>query len=796
MAPGVLTAVGPQVVTEPWIWAIGIVLIAVGLGTAGLRPAWIVRHAGVVVGVLGLLSVAALVALVDVRVPTLRIAIDPSEEPMLPAAAPTRPIYAEAIRNFGDDDLFVIAMHTRRVFTADNLLTLRRIGNEIRRLPGVRGAESVVETTAYKYDARADVVDVGMLIDEIPESPIRLASLRVRATMDRIFPKTIISRNATTAAINVSFRTMTDGEFVEAELDEKIRAIVDTEANPDREFFVTGRKHIKARAYRLMVRDLVQLIPLAVIVGAAVGWIVSGSLRAAVVPVGASLMATLWVFGALAYQARPLNLITIVLGPMLICVGSVYGVHVMARFDAFLAEYRDRQRAALECLRYTFTPVLIAGLTTCIGFSALLISDTPAIAELGGLSVLGVMATTLISVTGIPALLSRLPARSPGDAGESVVMRRLLVPLLDRTAAFTTRRPRAAVLAWGVLVIGAVVMIPRTVVDTDYLTFFDRQSPERRDFAAISDLIVGAVPIYVTLASPTGGAFREPGHLRAVERLQQRIDALPGVSATLSVVDLVEVLNRVVEKGDPQAERIPDTRGEVADILFLIPKNKLRRFANADHSRVNIVVRTGTSGSAAILALERRLHEAVAATDLPPDVTVEVTGNAIVVNNAADGVARDQVTSVGVAAIAIFLLITAVFRSARLGMLAMIPNIVPVLMFFGLLGAGVAVLSLPTSLIGCIALGIAIDDTAHFLVAYRTRRRGGASPEDAATYCIRTLGRPIVTTSLMLIGGFLVLYFSKFATLREFGYLSSITMLICLAADLVLLPALLLRARA
>ena len=102
----------------------------------------------------------------------------------------------------------------------------------------------------------------------------------------------------------------------------------------------------------------------------------------------------------------------------------------------------------------------------------------------------------------------------------------------------------------------------------------------------------------------------------------------------------------------------------------------------------------------------------------------------------------------------------------------------------------------PTSLIGCIALGIAIDDTMHFLVAYQRQRSQGASPEVAVRHCIRQVGRPIVMTSIMLVVGFLVILASGFGTLREFGYLTALTMAICLTTDLILLPALLVRLRA
>ena len=126
----------------------------------------------------------------------------------------------------------------------------------------------------------------------------------------------------------------------------------------------------------------------------------------------------------------------------------------------------------------------------------------------------------------------------------------------------------------------------------------------------------------------------------------------------------------------------------------------------------------------------------------------------------------------------------------------MIPNIVPVLLFFGVLGAGAAPLSIATALIGSIALGIAIDDTVHYLVAYHRTRGQGIEPDRAALDCVLKVGRPIAITTIMIFVGFLSLLVSNFVPLREFGYLTSTTMAICLFTDLMLLPSLLVSMKA
>jgi predicted RND superfamily exporter protein len=283
--------------------------------------------------------------------------------------------------------------------------------------------------------------------------------------------------------------------------------------------------------------------------------------------------------------------------------------------------------------------------------------------------------------------------------------------------------------------------------------------------------------------------------LRSVEELERRLAALPGVGRTLSLLDGVRSLNRAIEAGDPAEQRIPDSREAVTELLFMFPKGDLLRFSTIDQSALNVVVRTGQVGSAAMRDLTRRIDAELASGVVPASVEAEVTGHAVLLNRAADGVARSQPRSVALAALAIFVLLAAGLRSLRLGLVAMLPNVVPILIFFGALGLGAAPLSLPTSLIGSVALGIAIDATAHYLVRYRNERRAGASAAEAVARTELGVGRPVAIAAAMLACGFFAVAASEFATLRQFGVLTAFTMITCAATDLLLLPAILVRWR-
>jgi predicted RND superfamily exporter protein len=775
-------------------------LLAAGLVFAARRPRRVVEHARAVLLLVLLVSAAALVTLVRLDPPGLRLEIDPSTEPMLPVHDPAKDAYREAVRDFGDDEVYVIAMETADVFTAESLSALRRTGDRIAKLPEVRDVRSLARVTSFRWVPAEEWIEVRPLIEEVPSAPAALAELRERVLADPLLRRTLVSEDGRTAALNVSFRKMSDREFIAADLDGRIRRILDDEAQGGRRFHVAGRPHVKSRVYHLMLRDLALLVPLGVLGLALVLTLCLGSWRGVVLPLGSVLVATLWTFAAIALLGRPLTILTVILAPNLISIGSVYGVHLVTRYEEEAGECESSPAAALRCLEHVTTPVLISGLTTVIGFGALLVTDVPSVFELGAFSVLGVACVTLLTATAVPAALALLPlparAARPGPVRRASARIQGAFDLVLRTFNhFSTRHSRGVIVLWLLLAFAAAALVPRLRIDTDYLSFFDVHSRVRRDFEAVNRLLAGAVPIYVVIDGDADGSLREPAALAAIERLEQAVEELPGVTHAASIVDLLKVLNRAVEAGDPAQERIPDSRQGVAELLQLVPKGDAHRLLTTDHARANLVVRTGTVGSEAVLGLAAALERSVAEAGLPPPLAGSVTGNAILLSRSADGIANGQMQAVCLAAGSIFLLILAGLRSLPLAVIAMIPNVLPVLLFFGLLGAGLAPLSLPTSLIGSVALGIAIDDTVHYIVRYRAERMAGRAPDEASRRASHSVGTAIVTACAMLVVGYSIVALSGFATLREFGLLSAGTMLLCLLTDLILLPALLVRWR-
>ncbi len=364
-------------------------LLGTGVAVAALRPHWVVRWPRSVLALLLAISGVAAVGLIRLDPPSLRVALDPSTEPLLPENDPGQALYRQAVRDFGDDEIYVVVLECDEVFTTSCLSKVEEISAPVARMREVRSLTSLMDATSFRYVPEEDWIEVRPLIDDIPEDAGLLADLRERALSDPVYRRTIVSEDSRAAAINIRFRSMTDAQLIDAQLDARVREIVERESGGNR-FYISGRPHFKTHVYEGMVRDLYRLVPYGLAAMALVLGLTTGSLHGVLLPLATALLSILWTFAGVAWLERSLTLLTVLLAPSLLAIGSVYAVHVLSRYEEALAEGWEAADAVLECQRHMVIPVSIAGGTTIIGFAALLITDVPAVFELGAFAMLGI----------------------------------------------------------------------------------------------------------------------------------------------------------------------------------------------------------------------------------------------------------------------------------------------------------------------------------------------------------------------------------------------------------------------
>ena len=754
---------------------------------------WLVAHPLVV-----LLANLAVTVLLGVF--ALQIRIENSLESVLPAGDPAVEYYANVRDVFGSDDVAVVGVRCADLLTPATIAKLGQVTDALAKLPGVERVLSLTNSV----DPAKDVVTPPRLLPRIPPTPEDLAALKKRLDDVPLYRQNLVASDWKGTAINVFFKNLSDAQYADLDLDRKIRDVLVQASGPER-FYYTGAAHVKLAAVELMRRDLGVFTPIALGIVLVVLWLSFKTVRGVALPIITVTTALVWTLGIMVLAGKAITLGTFILPPLLLVVGSSYAIHVMARYYEQVWGEAPRDSLVVRAFERVWVPLVISATTTAIGFGALMVNRITAIWDLGLFAVVGVVCLTVASLTIIPAALQLLPfelrTRESGKTSPRVELRLQVVGQV----AYRSRR----LILWVAALVAIVALAGTRLirVDSDFLYSFEPDSPVRVENEAINHEIVGSNPFYIVIGGAAPETMKRWEVLKLVKDLQAFIATLPGVTSSISLVDYLELLQSGLDAGGSgdlvvdkdgniiaadQAKSFWEDKSRLDPVLKLVATSPetFRGVVTRDFSTSNILVRTNLSGSRAIEATLDRIRAWVA-EHVPAEVPVRLTGMLVLMSGTTSDIVRGQIESLTLALGVIFVVMSLMFLSVKIGFLAILPNVLPILVFFGVMGWLGILLNLGTSLIAAIALGIAVDSTIHYMARLNLELQGETDQAAALVRTVRTVGAPIVDTTVALALGFLSFAFSSFVPIKNFGVLAGITMATSLGTNLVLLPALL-----
>jgi hypothetical protein len=627
-----------------------------------------------------------------------------------------------------------------------------------------------------------------------------MEELRQKLVSNPIYLKNLVSLDGKATAIMIYFlESISEDEFVRRGVDEKIQAIVDQEQRPE-QLYYTGLPHFKAYSAKTMTQDLRDMLPVTLLLVMGVLFLCFRSVRGVLLPTVTVITSVIWILGVMVLFGSSLSLGNVMLPVLVLVIGTAYSLHVMAEYYELARPGRPVDEVVLETLGSVAAPVLIAASMTFLGFFSQIVTQIVSVREMGIYSSVGIIFSAVLALTMVPALLALLPmpARQGEDfsPGLSAALRRLVQGEI---------RHRYAVLVGAfVLALLSAWPIPSIQVGSNFLSVFRENHPIRQAADTVGRHLAGTLGFYVVIDGSTQDLMKQWDTLRRIKDLQLYLDSLPGVDKTISFVDFVEAVDNALQSLPPEEGADapppekkttfwdnPDQLPDALQMIFLAPTMFSGFVNHPTYSRSNILVRTSLSRPSEIAALVAKIH-AFAREHFPPaELNARPTGNLILYTRTVGGLISGEVQSLALTGGVIFIVMVVMFLSIRVGIIGMIPNLYPILVLFGLMGATGVILSITTSIIASIALGLAVDDTIHIMHKLSTEVRTTADQEEALLDCLGTVGKPTFYVSLLFFLGFLTLCFSTFVTVQEFGFLSAVTILVGLASEVVLLPALL-----
>ncbi|NNG12806.1 MAG: MMPL family transporter [Halobacteria archaeon] len=666
--------------------------------------------------------------------------------------------------------------------------TLERVDRMTGRISAIDAVHHVVSlTNALDIRAIEDDLDIAPFIENIADEDADFTAMRQRVLANPVYRGSLVSDEGDTTALIVYFHDISDSEFLSQGIHDEIVAIIEEEKGDD-DVWLTGAPHFKVSLMKTLIHELIWTPPMVAVVLAIILALSFRSMLGVVVPlltVAAGVVITLGVIAGLGYS---LSMISVLVPPLLMILGLSYSVHVVSEYHQEHAAGGDKNTLVRSTLKQVMLPVVLTGLTTTAGFIALIVNPIAAVKEFGIFAVIGVIIITLLSITLTPALLKHLDWLGAGTPRNTQTGTPLFERFVDRIAVFDLNQRTRIFTLFGVVFAFALLGMTNIKVSTDFMASFPEDSEIRTGFNVVNEKLGGANPLYIVVEGTQPNIFKEPANLEIIRELQDWLVSQPDIGGTTSIADYLMLVNQAFHDNDPAFYSIPDNRRLVTQLIFLSSNDELDRLVDTRYQTTNIVLRSKVFSSEDMSALIDRVNARL--QQLPEHLTATLTGNPVLINKTLASIVVGQAKSVGLALLIVYVILAFMFMSMRIGLVALIPNVIPVAIYFGSLGFFGISLNPGTSLIAPMVLGIAIDDTIHYFSRFNHEVKRFADDRKATLAALKAVGRPVTYTSIGLCLGFLVLMTSELSMQVQVGIMASYALAMAWLGDFLLTPAL------
>ena len=730
---------------------------------------------------------------------------------------------------FGLDDRTVVALEPKEVFDLEFLATLRELHRRIEdEMPRVEEVLSLVN--ARDTRGEGDELIVEDLLEDWPENEADLAALREKVLANPTYRNTLISEDARYTVILVRLETYSslDAEIdvmegfeaegtdsserpaaylTGGENDLFVSALYDLVAeyeSADLTIRLAGEGVLGHRATLISSRDTVIFFGLSMLIIVGVLYILFRRIAAATLPLLVVTVSVGSTFGAMAALGIPFSIPTQIIPNFLIAVGVCDSVHILTIFYQAVDRGERREDAIVHALGHSGLAVVLTSLTTAGGLFSFIAAEITPVARLGMIAPIGVMLTLLFTVTLLPALLAVTPASvrvrkpaSPSRAADGAAEVGLLTRGLVATGMKVVERPKTVLALTSVLVLVSASGVAQLRFSHHPMDWLLPDDPVRVAVARMDAVLKGISPVEILIDTGRENGLYDPEFLRGLEEVIRHALALREgpvpVGTATSVVDIVKEINQALNGNDPAAYRIPGERALVAQELLLFENSgsdDLLQVTDSLFQTARLTLRVPLVDAfhyGPFLAdLDAKLKDT-----FDPNVGVEITGATVLGNRAFSVVLTSLVRSYALALLIITPLMILMIGSLRLGLMSMIPNLLPVYVTLALMGWLDIPLSITTLLMGSIIIGLAVDDTIHFLHKFDRYHRDCGDARQAVRKTLETTGTALLTTSLVLVFGFGIFYVGSMTGIVLFGVLASFGTAVAFLADILVSPALL-----
>jgi hydrophobe/amphiphile efflux-3 (HAE3) family protein len=701
----------------------------------------------------------------------------------IPDSDPVAKMYKDIGKEFGGNDMGMIVLETDNVFTTDLLEHVKQITDSLKITEGISTVTSITNVLDIKSTDFG--LEIGTLVDEyeLPTEKAQLDSLRDYVYSKEMYKGSIVSTDQTATLVLFTLLEDADKQAVAKEVKQKIK-----ELNLPEKLYFGGLPMMMNDITYLIVADMVWLIPIVFLLIAFILFLSFHSLRGVILPLLTAGLAVIWTLGILSLTGYKLTIISNVIPIILLAVGSAYTIHVINSIN--LIGGQDRKQALKKALSYIIVPVILASVTTAVGFISFVFGAyLTMIKDFGIFTSLGTLIALVLSIFFVPAVISAFSMyKSPkrmkrnGEENKGFILERILKPVVN----ILFKHPKYTLAVWGIVILISLVggyFIETSVNMADY---FKKDNPTRIAEDIMQQKFGGSMPVYVVFH----GDMQSPEVLKLMKETGDFMESDPNIEVTQSVADLVEQMNNAMGEG----EIIPDARDKIEQLWFLLDGQDIMPQLVSDELDKGIIQSKFASVATNDIEAFNEGMKSFIAENSTENCQIELTGMPPIYVKLNKSLVNSQLSSLVIALLMVLLIVGLILRSALKGLFATIPVIATIIVLFGFMGLTGIPLDIATVLVASIALGIGIDYSIHIITGFNYRLEESGDVQKAIEETIMTSGKAIVINVTSVSAGFLVLMFSQLVPLQNFGLLVAISMFGSGFGALTLLPVVLILA--
>lgn len=781
----------------------------------------------------------------------LRLRAEADVTKMLPEGDPGLAVMALVDSEFGGSDEVAVVVESQDLFTRQTLGALDSLTEALGRIPGVsevqglttlqdvrgeegaRGKEDEAKSQEPKGKGQGEErsgadgatsqeskakgqseesseedggeIVIARVIDSVPQDPARLAALRQQVLADDRYAGTLVSTDGTSALLLVRLSPGSAREKVVTDIERVVG-----QSSLSRQVSLSGSPAMMKYMRDWMAADMARLLPLVVLVLVLVLLVAFRNWYGVLLPLAAVLIALVWTLGLIGLFRQPITIVMAVLPPVLVSVGSAYGIHIVERWESERRKGSDARTAVRTAVGNTGLPVFLAMATTVAGFGSNFVMKIVSIRAFAIFSALGILFSFVLALVFVPAALALVrrggveglrgeedeaksqEAKANGQGEErsgegrsgklearaqNAETERRRGRWFGTWGEWVHRHPWLVILAAAILTALSLVAAQRVHPETDFVSYFKPGSGPTRAARIVNERFGGMMQFEFLVS----GDICDTAVLGAMERFETALKQVPHVTKVYSITDVLRSTNKAFNSGRPEFDRLPDSRDAVAQYLLLLSfsgSDFLSRLITSDYQVARITARFDRQESGEI-ALAMQQVRAAMAEHFPKGgpAVVRVGGMPMAVLALHENIQRNQTWSVVTALVAVFLLVAVLFGSVRLGLAALLPILFTLALSFGVMGAAGIQVDVVTALLGSIAVGIGIDYSCHLIARYREERAAGATGAELMRRTLAAVGPAVAANALAVGLGFAVLGFSSLQIIQKFGVLVAGTML-------------------